>query len=151
MTVTLLCRRGADEHGSGAVAALRRRGGDQHGSGAVAALSLIPVALMVVVLAFEALAMVAAAATASGAADLAALAAAGAMDPGGSGGASPGDAAARIATANGATLVSCDCDGLPVVVVARAAVDSPFGLADTIVVSRTGRATLVAVDSPLED
>lgn len=117
----------------------------------MAALSLVPVALMLVVLAFEALALVAAAATASGAADLAALAAAGASDPGSVRSESPGEAAARIATANGATLVSCDCDGLPVVVVARVVVDSPFGLADAIAVSRTGRATLVAVDPPLEE
>ena len=116
----------------------------------MAVLALVPAALLVAVLAFEALALVAAGATASGAADLAAVAAAGALVPGGDHGApEPRRAAEQVAVANGGALVSCSCDGIPVVVVVAVDAPSPFGLVRDRLVTRTARATLVPDPGPV--
>jgi len=121
----------------------------QRGSGAVAMLAIVPAVVAVMVVTLEATAMVAAGAAAAGTADLAALAAAGALaePPGGRGSPSADAAAARIASANRARMVSCRCDDVPVEVTVAVRVTSPFGLLADRTATGTARATLVPDDS----
>lgn len=123
----------------------QRRGGER-GSAAVAMLAIVPVVVLVMVVTMEAATMVAAGAMATGTADLAALAAASALvDRGQERGTSdPHLAAAAIAAANGATMVACACDQVPVEVIVSVAITSPFGLVANRVATGRGRATLVA-------
>lgn len=112
-------------------------------------MGLVPVAVLVVVMVFEATAVVVARASAVRAADLAALAAVAAIAgdgraPGPVDGAVARSAAATVAAANGASLVACSCDVLPVAVTVRVGVPSPFGLRPSATVGATSRATLVA-------
>lgn len=116
----------------------------QHGSGALAVLAVVPAVVAVLVVTFEVGAVVAAGAAAAGTADLAALAAAGARaDVRPRGRVDAHGAAARVATANGAHLVRCRCDDVPVEVTVTVRVDSPFGLLDGRTASGRARATLV--------
>lgn len=109
------------------------------------ALVVAPVAILAatccMTFAVEAGGLLRARAVAVTAADAAALAAAGAVvDPNDD----PMAAATRVARANYATLIACDCHDLPFEVVVSVAVTTPFGLADLFgPITATAQATVV--------
>ena len=91
-----------------------------HGAGSVLAIAIVAALLCVTLIAVPLYLVLAKKQALAGAADAAALAAADVrvgLEPG-----EPCAVAARVATANGATLESCSVDGLVVTVVVRATV-----------------------------